>query len=87
MTGPMTGTVDYASADGLGVIRLNRPQARNAIDPAFVDDLHEAVQRCAADETLRALLIRAEVPASPSAATWPCWPGPGPANCPRRCAG
>jgi 2-(1,2-epoxy-1,2-dihydrophenyl)acetyl-CoA isomerase len=58
----MTGAVDYASADGLGVIRLNRPQARNAIDPAFVDDLHEAVQRCAADETLRALLIRAEGP-------------------------
>ena len=62
MTGPITGAVDYASADGLGVIRLNRPQARNAIDPAFVDDLHEAVQRCAADETLRALLIRAEGP-------------------------
>ena len=62
MTGPITGAVDYASADGLGVIRLNRPQARTAIDPAFVDDLHEAVQRCAADETLRALLIRAEGP-------------------------
>ena len=63
MTGPHhAGAVDYASADGLGVIRLNRPQARNAIDPAFVDDLHEAVQRCAADETLRALLIRAEGP-------------------------
>jgi len=62
MTDPVTSTVDYASADGLGVIRLNRPQARNAIDPAFVDDLNEAVQRCAADETLRALLIRAEGP-------------------------
>ena len=27
MTDPVTGTVDYASADGLGVIRLNRPRA------------------------------------------------------------
>ena len=63
MTDPMTSAVEFASADGLGVIRLNRPGNRNAIDPAFVDDLHEAVQRCAADETLRALLIRAEGPA------------------------
>ena len=62
MTGPTTGSVGFDSADGLGLIRLSRPGARNAIDPAFVDDLHDAVQRCAADETLRALLIRGEGP-------------------------
>jgi len=62
VTGPVMGTVEFASADGLGVIRLNHPENRNAIDPAFVDGLYEVVLRCAADETLRALLIRAEGP-------------------------
>ena len=56
------GSVEFSSVDGLGVIRLNRPEARNAIDMRFVDDLHEAVHRCAADGSVRALLIRGEGP-------------------------
>jgi 2-(1,2-epoxy-1,2-dihydrophenyl)acetyl-CoA isomerase len=54
--------VSYACDDGLGILRLNRPGTRNAIDAQFVADLHEAVQRCASDSALRALLIRAEGP-------------------------
>ena len=50
-------TVEFSAADGLGIIRLNRPAARNAIDEAFVADLAAAVRRCAADATVRALLI------------------------------
>jgi 2-(1,2-epoxy-1,2-dihydrophenyl)acetyl-CoA isomerase len=62
--GPATDepSVSYARDGGLGVLLLNRPAARNAIDVRFVEDLHEAVQRCAADGSLRALLIRAEGP-------------------------
>lgn len=56
-------TVEFSVADGLAVIRLNRPAARNAIDQALVDDLTEAVQRCAADTAVRALLICANGPA------------------------
>jgi len=55
--------VEFSVSDGLGVIRLNRPEARNAIDEAFGRDLHQAVRRCAGDETVRAVLIRAEGPA------------------------
>ena len=55
--------VEFSVADGLAVIRLNRPAARNAIDQALVDDLAEAVQRCAADAAVRALLICANGPA------------------------
>jgi 2-(1,2-epoxy-1,2-dihydrophenyl)acetyl-CoA isomerase len=55
-------TVEFSVADGLGVIRLNRAGARNAIDQALVDDLQEAVQRCAADAAVRALLICASGP-------------------------
>jgi 2-(1,2-epoxy-1,2-dihydrophenyl)acetyl-CoA isomerase len=50
-------TVDYSAAGGLGVIRLNRPAARNAINEAFAADFAEAVRRCAADASVRALLI------------------------------
>jgi 2-(1,2-epoxy-1,2-dihydrophenyl)acetyl-CoA isomerase len=49
--------------EGLGILRLDRPGTRNAIDGAVVDDLAEAVQRCAADPSLRALLICANGPA------------------------
>ncbi len=54
--------VGYSRDGGLGILLLNRPGARNAIDLHFVEDLQEAVQRCAADGSLRALLIRAEGP-------------------------
>jgi 2-(1,2-epoxy-1,2-dihydrophenyl)acetyl-CoA isomerase len=56
-------TVEFSVADGLAVIRLNRPAARNAIDQALGDDLAQAVQRCAADTAVRALLICANGPA------------------------
>jgi 2-(1,2-epoxy-1,2-dihydrophenyl)acetyl-CoA isomerase len=42
---------------GLGVLRLNRPEARNALGPAVAEDLHAAALRCAADPELKALLI------------------------------
>jgi len=80
---PDSAVVEFSVSDGLGVIRLNRPEARNAIDEAFGRDLHQAVQRCVGDETVRAVLIRAEGQPSPSAATWPCSPGLDPATCPR----
>jgi 2-(1,2-epoxy-1,2-dihydrophenyl)acetyl-CoA isomerase len=50
-------TVEYSAAGGLGTIRLNRPAARNAINEAFAADFAEAVRRCAADASVRALLI------------------------------
>jgi 2-(1,2-epoxy-1,2-dihydrophenyl)acetyl-CoA isomerase len=53
----MAGTVEFAVRAGLGVLRLNRPQARNALSPAVIADLHAAALRCAADAELRALLI------------------------------
>jgi len=54
--------VCFSVADGLGVIRLNRPAARNAIDEPFAADLHEAVSRCAAEPSVRTLLICANGP-------------------------
>jgi 2-(1,2-epoxy-1,2-dihydrophenyl)acetyl-CoA isomerase len=55
-------SVLFSAADGVALITLNRPRARNALDLDFAEDLHQAVQRCAADETVRAVLVRAEGP-------------------------
>ena len=55
-------SVTFDVEDGLAVLRLNRPDARNAIDAAVAADLAEATQRCAADPTVRALLICANGP-------------------------
>jgi 2-(1,2-epoxy-1,2-dihydrophenyl)acetyl-CoA isomerase len=50
-------TVELSVSDGVGVLRLNRPETRNALDPAVAEDLHAAALRCAADPELKALLI------------------------------
>lgn len=49
--------VEYGVEAGVAVIRLNRPDAGNAIDPTMVEDLYEAAFRAGADPTVRAVLV------------------------------
>ncbi len=49
--------VEYGVEAGVAVIRLNRPDAGNAIDPTMVEDLYEASFRAGADPTVRAVLV------------------------------
>ncbi|MFI9408611.1 enoyl-CoA hydratase-related protein [Nocardia gamkensis] len=56
-------TLEFSVTDGIGVIRLNRPSRRNAIDQTMADDLYEVAQRCAARSDLRALAIMGNGPA------------------------
>lgn len=44
----------------IGVISLNRPEARNAIDGELGDQFHAALARVAEDDSMRAVLIRGE---------------------------
>ncbi|NMD55532.1 MULTISPECIES: enoyl-CoA hydratase/isomerase family protein [Tsukamurella] len=46
--------------DGLAVLTLNRPQAANALDLSLKTALLDGVRSIAADDTVRAVLIRAE---------------------------
>ncbi|HKB06941.1 MAG TPA: enoyl-CoA hydratase-related protein [Candidatus Polarisedimenticolia bacterium] len=46
-----------ATADGIAVITLNRPEARNAINLEVVDELRAALDRLARDGTTRALIL------------------------------
>ncbi len=54
-----TKTLDCA-IDSRGVARLTmqRPERHNAFDEALIAELHAAVQRCAADPTVRVLLLQ-----------------------------
>jgi 2-(1,2-epoxy-1,2-dihydrophenyl)acetyl-CoA isomerase len=49
--------VGYHVDQGVATIRLNRPEAGNAIDLTLVEDFYEAVFRAAADPAVRAVLL------------------------------
>ena len=52
----MAGEVDLVRKDGLAVITLNRPAARNALSPGMVADLGRAIGECRRPEA-RAVLL------------------------------
>ncbi len=56
-------TVDLTVDDGLAVVRLARPETRNAIDQRLADELLVATVRLAGDPTVRAVLVVGDGPA------------------------
>lgn len=60
--GSSSDVVIYEFADGLATIRLNRPEARNAMDQATADGLLVAALRLQSQAGLRAVLITANGP-------------------------
>lgn len=57
-----SSAVEFAVEDGLAVVRLNRPAARNGLDQAMADGLLDAAQRCADGDSVRAVLISGNGP-------------------------
>lgn len=55
-------------SDAVTVLRLNRPQRRNALTAALVDDLRAALLRAEADGDVRAILLTGNGGASSSGA-------------------
>lgn len=49
-------------AEGIAHLELSRPEALNAMDPSFVEEFGDAVDRIAADMSVRTLLITAQGP-------------------------
>jgi len=45
------------------ILRLNRPEARNALNGAMCEELRRAAEACAADQRLRVVVLRANGPA------------------------
>lgn len=56
-------TIDYSVADGLATVCLNRPEARNAIDPRMAAESLVVARRIADDRSVRAVLICGNGPA------------------------
>jgi len=48
--------VTYSASEGVGRITISRPERRNALNHAALDELHEAVRR-AADDEVRCLVV------------------------------
>jgi enoyl-CoA hydratase/carnithine racemase len=57
-----TQSVTLETDDGVAVVSLNRPQARNALDLPMCHRLTEVFQDIDADPSIRAVLLRAEGP-------------------------
>lgn len=55
-------TIQYAVADGVVTITLNRPEARNALNRAMCEELITAASAIAADADLRLVLVRGAGP-------------------------
>ncbi len=55
--------VAYQVADGVAEIRLNRPDDGNAIDPAMVEAIDEAVRAAEGDDDVRCVLLTGAGPA------------------------
>jgi 2-(1,2-epoxy-1,2-dihydrophenyl)acetyl-CoA isomerase len=51
------GTIELSVDDGLAVLRLNRPDLRNAINQELADDFLVAARRLSRDTSVRAVLI------------------------------
>jgi 2-(1,2-epoxy-1,2-dihydrophenyl)acetyl-CoA isomerase len=54
--------VEFDIADGLGQLRLNRPDHGNAFSMALAEDLYEVAVRCTDADRLRALLVTGNGP-------------------------
>src|SRR5688572_26158934 len=50
-------SVLYSTEQTIGIITLNRPDVRNAIDLRVVEELGEILDRVAADDNIRALIV------------------------------
>ncbi|MFI1918230.1 enoyl-CoA hydratase-related protein [Nocardia sp. NPDC020380] len=60
--GPLD-TIDYTGDNGVATLTLNRPTVRNAINLQLAEEFLIAARRCAADDSIRALLIKGNGPA------------------------
>jgi 2-(1,2-epoxy-1,2-dihydrophenyl)acetyl-CoA isomerase len=59
----MLETIDYTVIDGVATVCLNRPEARNAIDPRMAVESLVVARRIADDRSVRAVLVCGNGPA------------------------
>lgn len=52
-----SGIIDYAAADGIATLSINRPQSRNALSVAAAERLHELWHEIDGDPAVRAVIL------------------------------
>lgn len=57
MSEPVYEALELSVRDGVATVRLNRPQARNALNEQLKGELAELIQQFAVDEQVRAVLL------------------------------
>lgn len=53
----LINSIEYTVTEGIGLLRVNRPEARNALNWQAQDRFAAIIQEAAADHTLRALIL------------------------------
>lgn len=56
-TAPIFETIEFTVDNGVGVLKLNRPESMNAMNAQLCKDIHGGLRAVAADKSIRALLI------------------------------
>lgn len=57
---PKPGAIDYSVLDGVARLTLNRPESKNALTVAMIDEIVEGVRRARTDDEVRVLVVQAE---------------------------
>jgi 2-(1,2-epoxy-1,2-dihydrophenyl)acetyl-CoA isomerase len=81
--GGLGRTIGFEVSDGLGILTIDRPEARNGIDQAMAAELLVVALDCAQRADLRALLIRANGRAFTVGGDVTVFAGRGPGELPR----
>lgn len=50
-------TIEYTLEDGVATITMNRPEARNALDPRMTEEFDQTLVRIARDDSVRAVVL------------------------------
>lgn len=53
----MSGLVLFEIADGVASVTMNRPDKRNALSPALIEELGEAITKVESDQSVRAMIL------------------------------
>ncbi|KXV04127.1 enoyl-CoA hydratase [Caballeronia megalochromosomata] len=54
----MTGSIDYVAKEGRAYITINRPEKKNAMTSAMLDQLMDGYDRAEADDDVRVVVLR-----------------------------
>ncbi len=74
MSQPSYENIIVETQGKVGIVRLNRPQALNALSPALLEEFHQAVAAFEADANISCMIVTGSEKAFAAARTSRRWP-------------